>query len=181
VECDRRRAGSANATFGWATSYHSRLSARALAIAQVALGTSFPLVGVVKAAFARASPRRCSRSRFTLVQVAVLAWAVNAMARKFQALPDRLAALQGGRVQHDARLARGILYLVPLLAFFWMFAARTRCSCACLGSRPDAFARRSKRSAMRSRRSASRSRCGDHGHDRDRADGVRAGDVRLGT
>ena len=95
----------------------------ALAIAQVAFGTSFPLVGVVKAAFVTGIAAALLTFALSLVQVAVLAWAVNAMARKFQALPDRLAALQVVAYSMTPVWLVGILYLVPVLAFFWMFAA----------------------------------------------------------
>ena len=63
----------------------------ALAVAQVGFGTSFPMVGVVKGgALVTGVAAALLIFAFTLVQVAALAWAIQAMAPKFQATPDRL-------------------------------------------------------------------------------------------
>jgi Yip1 domain len=95
----------------------------ALAIAQVAFGTSFPLVGVVKAALVAGIAAALLTFAFSLVQVAVLAWAVHAMAKKFEAVPDHLAALQVVAYSLTPVWLAGVLYLVPPLAFLWLFAA----------------------------------------------------------
>lgn len=95
----------------------------ALAIAQVGFGSSFPMVGVVKAALVTGVAAALLVFAFTLVQVAVLAWAIQAMARKFQARPDRLAALQVVAYSMTPVWLAGLLYLVPPLAFLWVFAA----------------------------------------------------------
>ena len=94
----------------------------ALAIAQVVIGTSFPLVGIVKAKVATGVAAGLLTFAFSLVQVAVLAWAVHAMAKKFEAVPDRLAALQVVAYSLTPVWLAGVLYLVPALAFLWLFA-----------------------------------------------------------
>lgn len=95
----------------------------AFAVAQVGFGTSFPMVGVVKAALVTGVAAALLIFAFALVQVAVLAWAIHAMAPKFQAKPDRLAALQVVAYSMTPVWLAGILYLVPPLAFLWVFAA----------------------------------------------------------
>ena len=95
----------------------------ALAVAQVVFGTSFPLVGVVKATLVHGVAAALLAFAVALVQVAVMAWAVTAIAPKFQAVPDRLAALQVVAHSMTPLWLAGVLYLVPPLAFLWIFAA----------------------------------------------------------
>jgi hypothetical protein len=95
----------------------------ALAVAQVVVGTSFPMVGIVKAAVVAGIAAALLTFAFSLVQVAVLAWAVHAMAKKFEAVPDRLAALQVVAYSLTPVWLAGLLYLVPPLSFLWLFAA----------------------------------------------------------
>jgi hypothetical protein len=95
----------------------------ALAVAQVVIGTSFPMVGIVRAAAVAGIAAALLAFAFSLVQVAVLAWAVHAMAKKFEAVPDRLAALQVVAYSLTPVWLAGVLYLVPPIAFLWLFAA----------------------------------------------------------
>lgn len=95
----------------------------ALAVSQVAFGTAFPLVGVVKAALVTGVAVALLTFAFALLQVAVLAWGVNAMALKFHAVPDRLAALKVIAYSMTPVWLVGILYLLPALGFLWVFAA----------------------------------------------------------
>jgi len=95
----------------------------ALAIAQVAFGTSFPLVGVVKADLATGLAAGLLMFAFTLVQVAVLAAVVHAMAPKFGAVPDRLGALKVIAYSMTPVWLAGILYLLPVLGFLTLLAA----------------------------------------------------------
>lgn len=95
----------------------------ALAIHQVAIGTPLPLVGVVKVALVAGIAAALLTFAFAILQVAVLSWAVNAFARKFQAVPDRLAALKVVAYSLTPVWLVGVLYLLPLLAFLWVFAA----------------------------------------------------------
>jgi hypothetical protein len=95
----------------------------ALAISQVVLGTAFPMVGVVKAALATGVAAALLTFAFSLVQVAVLAYCVKAMAPRFEAVPDRLAALQVVAYSMTPVWLVGVLYLLPALSFLWMFAA----------------------------------------------------------
>jgi hypothetical protein len=95
----------------------------ALAVAQVAFGSSFPLVGVVKATLVNGIAAALLAFAFSLAQVAVLAWAVNAIAPKFQAAPDRLAALEVVAYSMTPLWLAGIVHLFPLLGFVWLFAA----------------------------------------------------------
>jgi len=95
----------------------------ALAIAQVAFGTAFPLVGVVKATLATGIAAALLTFAFTLVQVAVLAWAVNAMAPKFGGVADRTAALKVVAYSMTPVWLASILYLLPVLAFLWVVGA----------------------------------------------------------
>ena len=95
----------------------------ALAVAQVLFGTSFPLVGVVKAALVTGVAAALLAFAFTLVQVAVLAWAVDAMAHRFGATPDRLAALQVVAYSMTPVWLVGIFYLLPPLGVLWLLAA----------------------------------------------------------
>ena len=94
----------------------------ALAIAQVAFGTSFPLVGVVKADLATGLAAALLMFAFTLVQVAVLAAVVHAMAPKFGAVPDRPGALKVVAYSMTPVWLAGILYLLPVLAFLRVLA-----------------------------------------------------------
>lgn len=94
----------------------------ALAIAQVGFGTSFPLVGVVKADLATGVAAALLTFAFTLVQVAVLATVVHAMAPKFGAVPDRLGALKVVAYSMTPVWLAGILYLLPVLAFLTVLA-----------------------------------------------------------
>ena len=94
-----------------------------LAIAEVGFGTAFPMFGVVKVDLVTGIAAALLAFFFSIVQVAVLAWAVNAMAPKFQAVPDRLAALQVVAYSMTPVWLVGILYLVPFLAFLWIVAA----------------------------------------------------------
>jgi hypothetical protein len=95
----------------------------ALAVLQVAIGTAFPMLGVVKAEVVHGLAAALLAFALALVQVAVLAWAVNAMAPKFQAVPDPLAALQVVAYSMTPVWLAGILHLVPPLEFLWIFAA----------------------------------------------------------
>jgi hypothetical protein len=95
----------------------------ALAVGQVAFGTSFPLVGVVKAALVNGVAGALLAFAIMLAQVAVLAWAVNKLAPRFGAAPNRLAALQVVAYSMTPVWLAGILYLVPPLAFLSLFAA----------------------------------------------------------
>jgi hypothetical protein len=95
----------------------------ALAISHVFVGTSFPMVGVVKAALVSGVAAALLTFAFSLVQVAVLAYCVNAMAPRFQATRDRLAALQVVAYSMTPVWLVGILYLLPMLSFLWVFAA----------------------------------------------------------
>ena len=95
----------------------------ALAVAQVVFGTSFPLVGLVKAAPATGIAAGLLTFAFTLAEVAVLAWAVTALAPKFGARADRVAALQVVAYSMTPVWLAGVLYLVPVLAFLWLPAA----------------------------------------------------------
>jgi hypothetical protein len=95
----------------------------ALAVAQVAFGSSFPLVGVVKATLVNGVAAALLAFAFSLAQVAVLSWAVRALAPKFQAVPDRLAALEVVAYSMTPLWLAGIVHLVPVLAFVWIFAA----------------------------------------------------------
>jgi len=95
----------------------------ALAVAEVVFGSAFPLVGVVKATLVNGIAAALLAFAFSLVQVAVLAWAVCAIAPKFQAVPDRLAALQVVAYSMTPLWLAGIVHLVPVLAFAWIFAA----------------------------------------------------------
>lgn len=95
----------------------------ALAIAQVGIGTPFPMVGVVKATLATGIAAALLMFAFTLVQVAVIAWGVNALAPKFQAVPNRIAALQVVAYSMTPVWLVGVLYLVPFLGFLWVVAA----------------------------------------------------------
>jgi hypothetical protein len=95
----------------------------ALAIAQVAFGTSFPLVGVVKADLATGLAAGLLTFAFTLVQVAVLASVVHAMAPRFGAVPDRLGALKVVAYSMTPVWLAGVLYLLPVLAFLTVLAA----------------------------------------------------------
>jgi len=94
----------------------------ALAISQVAFGTSFPMLGVVKADVATGIAAGLLTFAFTLVQVAVLAWSVHAIAPKFGAVPDRLGALKVVAYSMTPVWLAGILYLVPMLGFLMVFA-----------------------------------------------------------
>lgn len=95
----------------------------ALAIAQLAFGTALPLAGVVKVALVTGIAVALVTFAFALVQVAVLAWGVNAMALKFRAIPDRLAALKVVAYSMTPVWLVGIVYLLPALGFLWVFAA----------------------------------------------------------
>jgi hypothetical protein len=95
----------------------------ALGVSQVVFGTSFPLVGVVKAALVTGIAAALLTFALSLAQVAVLAYCVNAMAPKFQAVPDRLAALQVVAYSMTPIWLVGALYLLPALSFLWIFAA----------------------------------------------------------
>ena len=95
----------------------------ALAIAHVVVGTAFPFVGLVKATLVTGVAVALLTFAFALVQVAVLAWGVNAMAPKFRANPDRLAALKVVAYSMTPVWLVGILYLLPALGFLWVFAA----------------------------------------------------------
>lgn len=95
----------------------------ALAVSQVAFGTAFPLVGVVKAALLTGVAVALLSFAFALVQVAVLAWGVNALAQKFRAVPDRLAALKVVAYSMTPVWLVGLAYLLPALGFLWVFAA----------------------------------------------------------
>jgi hypothetical protein len=53
----------------------------------------------------------------------VLAYCVKAMAPRFEAVPDRLAALQVVAYSMTPVWLVGVLYLLPALSFLWMFAA----------------------------------------------------------
>jgi hypothetical protein len=107
----------------------------ALAISQVALGTSFPMVGVVKAALVTGVGAALLTFAMSLLQVAVLAYCVNAMAPRFQAVQDRLAALQVVAYSMTPVWLAGILYLLPALSFLWVVAALYAFVLAMLGLR----------------------------------------------
>jgi hypothetical protein len=81
------------------------------------------MVGVVKAALVSGVAAALLTFAFSLVQVAVLAYCVNAMAPRFQAVRDPLAALQVVAYSMTPVWLAGVLYLVPPLAFLWVFAA----------------------------------------------------------
>lgn len=95
----------------------------AFAIYQVAFGTPLPLVGVVKAAVVAGIGAAMLAFAFALLQVFVLTLAVNALAPKFGAVPDRLGALKVVAYSLTPIWVVGILYLVPVLGFLWVFAA----------------------------------------------------------
>ncbi len=95
----------------------------ALAIAQVAFGAALPVGGLVKVALVTGLAVALLTFAFSLVQVAVLAWGVNAMAPKFRAVPDRLAALKVVAYSMTPVWLVGIVYLLPVLGVLWVFAA----------------------------------------------------------
>lgn len=95
----------------------------ALAIAQLAFGTALPAGGVLEVALVTGLAVAVLSFAFSLLQVAILAWGVNAMALKFRAIPDRLAALKVVAYSMTPVWLVGILYLWPALGVLWVFAA----------------------------------------------------------
>lgn len=95
----------------------------ALAIAQLGFGGGRPVAGAGTAPLVTGIAMAFLTFAFALVQVAVLAWGVNAMALKFRAIPDRLAALEVVAYSMTPVWLVGIAYLFPALGFLWVFAA----------------------------------------------------------
>lgn len=95
----------------------------AIVIAQLGLGNASRFAGAVESALVSGLAIALLVFAFALVQVAILAWGVNAMALKFRAIPDRLAALKVVAYAMTPVWLVGIAYLLPALGFLWVFAA----------------------------------------------------------
>lgn len=95
----------------------------ALAVAQVAFGTVYPLVGLVKVSLVTGIATALLSFAFALVQVFVLSRIVNMLALKFHATPDPLAALKVVAYSMTPIWLVGIVYLLPVLGFLWVLAA----------------------------------------------------------